>query len=431
MKKFISFILCLIILISVLPGTVKVHAAEEEQQDEVNEYYLDFLSCESIGSMSQNGTQSELKLKYINQKVVGYYYSSSGSSWSVRYLIYDSAGSVISKNDFMVNLVKTCSSWSGSYKDGSYSYESGSVFWVNIESESNNGCTGRTFWNTPKPEESGYIKTNIPLFSDEETARAFINGTVDITQAENFESDILNKVKDSNEVPMPRNLRIEHEDYRYYLIWEYSSEDLKKLSFISVDGIAKGIEAAIRNSGEYTLVPDGKLTDELQSCVELKENLVPCLSYKLDITDDITRLRHVLEDREGVKYDYRAIVVYKILARWDKSVVERYYSNFARVKLYISDSDEGFKVDFDTSVTDSEGNVLDDVQFNTGLGSVNAISSNDFIGNIASGFKLLGDNGLIALLTSTLSFIPSPLWMIIGTALSIMVIVALFKLVIK
>lgn len=430
MKKFISFILCLIILISVLPGTVEVHAEEEEQQEEVNEYYLEFLASDfGVSSKYNEGTYNNLQLKFTNKKVVGYYEPTPFSgSCQIYYYVYNSSG-ILDYNigAFMVNLVKNCSSWTGTCKSGQYSYASGSVFWFENVQESDNSCGGRTFWNTSSVDESGFIKTNIPLFSDEETARAFINGTVDISQAENYTTDILNKVKDSNEVPMPRNLHIVHEDYRYYIVWEYSSEDLKKISLVSIDGMVYELRSGLKLFGETAYVD----TDDLDSCIELDEYLEPRLSYKLDITDDIIRLRNGIEKKLGTRAEYQSIVDYWVIARWDKSEFDMYFSNFAHVKLYISDSDEGFKVDFDTSVSDSEGNVLDDVQFNTGLGSGNAISSNDFIGNIASGFNLLGDNGLIALLTSSLSFIPSRLWMIIGTALSIMVIVALFKLVIK
>lgn len=435
MKKFISFILCLIILIGVLPGTVEVHAAEEEQQDEVNEYYLEFLASDTEVSTKYNrGSYNNLQLKFTDKKVVGYY-KITNTRCSVNYYVYNSSGILdYDITCFLSNLVKYCSYWTGECKFGQYSYASNEVFWLDVEYENNNACYGSSYWRTPNLEETGYIKTNIPIFSDVDKAKSFINGDVDISEAENYTTDILNKVKDSSEVPMPRNLHIAHEDYRYYIVWEYSTEDLKKISSVSVNGVPKGIEIAMRNSGEYVLLPDGEYTAELDSCIEIKENLEPRLSYKLDITDDIMRLRGLLEEQHSVKYDYRAIVDYRILAHWDKSEFERYFSNIAHVKLYISDSDEGFKVDFDTSVTDSEGNVLDDVQFNTGIGSGNdnsKISSNDFIGNIVSGFNLLGDNGLIALLTSTLAFIPSPLWMIIGTALSIMVIIALFKMVIK
>ena len=50
MKKFISFILCLIILISVLPGTVEVHAEESvEENEEYNRYYIQCLQSDGSG----------------------------------------------------------------------------------------------------------------------------------------------------------------------------------------------------------------------------------------------------------------------------------------------------------------------------------------------------------------------------------------------
>lgn len=427
MKKFISFILCLIILISVLPGTVEVHA--EESSDEYNTYYLEALISNNLNGYVYTGQKVDLDITpKNNRKLVGYI-----ANDCLYISVYNSSGILCTSNLFS-QLSGYFSNVSGVTQRVEYSVGDNGEEYI-TKSTDIDSVNIRFNWSYGINHKSGKLKTNIPFFKSEADVQKFINGEIDISQAENFTSDILNKVKDSSEVPMPRNLHIAHEDYRYYLIWEYSTEDLKKLSFVSVNGVSKGLEIAMRNSGEYVLAPEGKDYAEIDSCIEIKENLDPRLSYKLDITDDIMRLRDYLENRDtSVKYDFRVIVDYRILAHWDKSKFERYFSNIAHVKLYISDSDEGFKVDFDTSVTDSEGHVLDDVQFNTGLGAGNEsskISSNDFIGNIVSGFNLLGDNGLIALLTSSLAFIPSPLWLIIGTALSIMVIVALFKLVIK
>ena len=422
MKKILSILLIFIIVFSF---SINVFAEEEEQQEEVNEYYLEFLASSSKTSSTINykGVYCDFIMKFTNKKIVGFYDLSSDSC-AIEYYVYDSSGNLNDCGSFLYNIAKYCS-YSGSYKTGKYSYESNSVFWIEVEGEGN-GYSGRTHWNTVKLEDSGYIKTNIPLFSDEETARAFINGTVDISQAENFESDILNIVEDSSEVPMPRNLHIEYEDYCYYIVWEYSSEDLKKLSLVSINGMPMEIKARLKNVGDYLYCP---IAEELDSCIELDEYLEPRLSYKLDITDDIARLRDGIENKLGTKFDYQATIDYWILSRWDKSELDRYFSNFAHVKLYISDSDEGFKVDFDTSVTDSQNNVLDDVIFDSGI-DIGTDSSN-FIGNITNLFGLLGENGFLSCCKAIFSCFPSFVWDLISGGLSAALVVFLIKLLFK
>lgn len=420
MKKFISFILCLIILISVLPGTVEVYA--EESSDEYNTYFLEALISNNLNGHVYTGQKVDLDITTKkNRKLVGYI-----ANDCVYISVYNSSGILCSSNMFS-QLSGYFSNLSGVTQRVEYSVGDAGGEYI-IKSTDIDSVNIRLNWSYGINHKSGKLKTNIPLFKSEADVQKFINGEIDITQAENFTSDILNRVVDSSEVPLPRNLHIAYEDYHYYIVWEYSSEDLKKISLVFIDGMPMEVNARLKNFKDYMYCP---IAEDLDSCIKLDEYLEPRLSYKLDITDDITRLRDGIENILGTKYDYQVTIDYWILARWDKSELDMYFSNFAHVKVYISDSDEGFKVDFDNTVTDSNGNVLDDVQFNTGLSSGNGISSNNFLGNIASGFNLLGDNGLIALLTSTLAFIPSQLWMIIGTALSIMVIIALFKLVIK
>lgn len=56
-------------------------------------------------------------------------------------------------------------------------------------------------------------------------------------------------------------------------------------------------------------------------------------------------------------------------------------------------------------------------------------SSTNILGYITSGFGLIGDNGLIALLKALLSFVPSWFWSIMASAVGILVLVGLVKLV--
>ena len=424
MKKFISFIICIIMLISVLvlPEPIEVHAEEEGY----NTYNINIKCPDSVytsGQCTVYEVQGQLTLpkRYL---IASHVYSSE----YVNYFVYDTVNKeVYTISRFLANVLhyipeatfEGYSRYYISHIDIGEVYEE--KFYkeeleVDVTYDIDKGFYGRSDWMT--------YSVSIPLFESEAQVYQYFNGEIDITEAENYQTDILKTTYNSSEVPLPRNLRVEHEDYNYYIAWEYTSEDLKKLSYVGFSGMEMDVEARAKKIGKY-------LPFLVDFEVGIDEIFEPRLTYKLDVTDDVSRLRKAIEDKIGTFCDYKATLNYVVASAWKKSDFEIYHSNIAHVNLYLSDTDEGFIVDFDTVVTDNELNVLDDVKFDTSHSSGNAISSNDFIGNIASGFKLLGDNGLIALLTASLVFIPSPLWMIIGTALSIMVIVALFKLVIK
>ena len=416
MKKFISFILCLIILISVLPGTVEVHA--EESSDEYNTYYLEALISNNLNGYVYTGQKVDLDITpKNNRKLVGYI-----ANDCLYISVYNSSGILCTSNLFS-QLSGYFSNVSGVMQRVEYSVGDNGEEYI-TKSTDIDAVNIRFNWSYGINHKSGKLKTNIPFFKSEADVQKFINGEIDISQAENYLTDICKTTYNSSEVPLPRNLHIEYENYNYYIVWEYSSEDLKKLSYVGIAGMVLDAEARVKKLGSYTpFLIDFE--------VGLDEIFEPRLTYKLDVTEDVNGLRKAIEDKIGTYMDYKATLNYVIASAWFKSEFEHYHSNIAHVNLYLSDTDEGFIVDFDTVVTDNNMNVIDDVQFNTGSGSGTGISSNNFIGNIASGFNLLGDNGLIAMLTSSLAFIPSQLWVLIGTALSIMVIVALFKLVIK
>lgn len=62
--------------------------------------------------------------------------------------------------------------------------------------------------------------------------------------------------------------------------------------------------------------------------------------------------------------------------------------------------------------------------------TINSTSNEGFINSILSGFGLIGDNGLLSFLAGVFAYIPEWLWVLIGTGVTFMVIIALFKLVV-
>lgn len=62
--------------------------------------------------------------------------------------------------------------------------------------------------------------------------------------------------------------------------------------------------------------------------------------------------------------------------------------------------------------------------------TINSTTNEGFINSIISGFGLIGNNGLLPLLGGVFAYIPDWLWALIGTGVTFMVIIALFKLVV-
>lgn len=424
MKKIISMITCLIILtcMLVVPEPIEVHA--EESDTESNRYYVEALTSYNSGSNLYRGYYVNFAFS-IDKKICGYLDNSYEAC--IYLFLYDENG-YTSLGRYVHNL-KNYISYSlepnGVYKYGDYEFNGGNFTFTGIISEKENTLHADLSWDSKNIEDSGFIKTNIPYFASQEECMAYINGEIDVGSALNFNSDLLQTITDSNEVPAPKNLRIEYDSNTcsYFLMWEYNPEDLKKLNLIAVTGIDKELE--VRHLRE------DYLSWNVDFDVSLDEYLQPQLSYKIDITNDVARLRNAIVDSLSGSIEYRVKLDYWVMGSWNKSSTELHIGKVFHVELLLDSSDKGFVVNTNNYVTDKDMNVLDDLIYDNNLDFDSNFSSSDFLGNITSGFNLLGSNGLIPLLTSTLSFIPSPLWAIIGAGLSLMVIIALFKLIIK
>lgn len=426
MKKIIAMITCFIILICmlVIPEPIEVHAEESEES---YSYYMKGFLCSNIDK--QYGSfYNYINVEFTIDKQICGYFSCDGYTSYLYMCIYDDTGVLYGPTSFLTNLrnnyncifssslqIEGKGKYLGdnNYKFSSKSYEGelGSLFEINSR--------GTSF------EENGFLSTNIPYFASKEECMAYINGEIDVGSALNFNSDLLQTITDSNEVPAPKNLRIEYDSKTssFFLMWEYNPEDLEKLNLIAVTGIDKELE--VRHLRE------DYLSWNVDFDVSLDEYLQPQLSYKIDITNDVARLRNAIVDSLSGSIEYRVKLDYWVMGSWNKSSTELHIGKVFHVELLLDSSDKGFVVNTNNYVTDKDMNVLDDLIYDNNLDFDSNFSSSDFLGNITSGFNLLGSNGLIPLLTSTLSFIPSPLWAIIGAGLSLMVIIALFKLIIK
>lgn len=426
MKKIISMITCLIILtcMLVVPEPIEVEAAEDKNYN----YYFEYLCCNNKDSQ-YGDTYSYYNLEFsVDKKICGYKNpTNNGYRVELCLYAYDDSGVIDLHAD--LGFLKTYLNYSfikDYIKQGTCKYKGNREF--SFSSVSYEGVTGFIMptitWGTDF-DENGFLSTNIPYFASQEECMAYINGEIDAGSALNFNSDLLQTITDSNEVPAPKNLRIEYDSKTssFFLMWEYNPEDLEKLNLIAVTGIDKELE--VRHLRE------DYLSWNVDFDVSLDEYLQPQLSYKIDITNDVARLRNAIVDSLSGSIEYRVKLDYWVMGSWNKSSTELHIGKVFHVELLLDSSDKGFVVNTNNYVTDKDMNVLDDLIYDNNLDFDSNFSSSDFLGNITSGFNLLGSNGLISLLTSTLSFIPSPLWAIIGSGLSLMVIIALFKLIIK
>lgn len=427
MKKIISMITCLIILtcMLVVPEPIEVHA--EESSDEYTRYYVKALCSYSVNAVNNiRGYYYDVAFS-CDKKIAGYLKTDDATLYMC---VYDDTGVLSSFTQFLNNLKSYFnftveSGGVNQFGDYKYEYDGQTFSWISLKSDTVNNIDGKLTWDSEYIEDSGFLNTNIPYFASKEECMAYINGEIDVGSALNFNSDLLQTITDSNEVPAPKNLRIEYDSNTcsYFLMWEYNPEDLKKLNLIAVTGIDKELE--VRHLRE------DYLSWNVDFDVSLDEYLQPQLSYKIDITNDVARLRNAIVDSLSGSIEYRVKLDYWVMGSWNKSSTELHIGKVFHVELLLDSSDKGFVVNTNNYVTDKDMNVLDDLIYDNNLDFDSNFSSSDFLGNITSGFNLLGSNGLIPLLTSTLSFIPSPLWVIIGSGLSLMVIIALFKLIIK
>lgn len=345
--------------------------------------------------------------------------------------LYDDTGIVCDMSTDLGRLKNYCN-WNvdagGVIQFGDYIYQyDGHTFdFFDLSWETSNNLQANLNWDTDNIEDSGFINTNIPYFATQEECLSYINGDIGAETALNFSSDLLTTVTDSDEVPLPKNLRIEYDstNYNYYLMWEYEPKDLEKLTVIAVTGMDKDLFISPKNLDNYMRYPA-----DIEYDVSLDEYLEPRLSYKLDITDDVVRLRRTIDEENDFSLaDYRVTLDYWVIGSWQKNSTEFHTSKISHVELILDSSDKGFKIDTDNYITDKDMNVLDDVEFDTSIDFDTNNSSSGFIGNLVGAFGLLGNNGFLACCKAVFGCFPAFIWDLLGAGLSVAIVIVLIKI---
>ena len=426
MKKVIALITCLVILLGVIviPEPIEVHAEEISY----NEYYIEFLSStgtSSAGANYYNGYYCHTNIKLQSSKKIAFYYHKNSSSIELYNYIMDSSGNVIQNNSFMVNLTKKVDSfYNCSYTKGLYKFDGGKSYNFTIISEQyDNYVSGGLNWEGSKIEDSGFISTNIPIFADESSALAYLNGTLDVSNAVNY-SELQTQVYNDPDVPTPRNLEVIHdkEKNRYYIQWEQSTEDLEMLSVVGfVDTVNNFSSPQFSSILEYV---------DYKSQVGC--TLEPALTQKIDITVSVLYFK---EEAKKLGYEeYNAELYFTVMNAYFSTRTEMRYAYYVSARLIISRSEDGgFNVQFDVEETDNNFEQVEGSDYNKNTINFKDldISDRSFFNYITSGFGMFGENGLIPMLSATFSFIPEPLWIVMASGISILFFVALFKLAMK
>lgn len=425
MKKILSILL---VCMFVLSMPLCVHAEDDVDSIEYS-YYMNVLTCDSYNSSMDLGRGHDAygNFSLIDKQLCLYKGNSTDSVYLYTY-VFNDEGIIHHENTHLFgNVFSYFSSCTGSSKYLEYYYhkeaETYSIYKLKGE-YANFSC--ELVWKNPTIEEFGYIHTNIPIFESQEQALKYINGEIGVETALNYSSDLLTTVTDSDEVPLPKNLRIEYDstNYNYYLMWEYEPKDLEKLTVIAVTGIDKDLFTSPKNLDNYMRYPV-----DIEFDVSLDEYLEPRLSYKLDITNDVVRLRRTIDEENDFSLaDYRVTLDYWVIGSWQKNSTEFHTSKISHVELILDSSDKGFKIDTDNYITDKDMNILDDVEFDTSIDFDTNYSSSGFMGNLVGAFGLLGNNGFLACCKAVFGCFPAFVWDLIGAGLSAAIIIVLIKI---
>lgn len=266
-----------------------------------------------------------------------------------------------------------------------------------------------------------YISTSIPIFEGKEQMLAFMNGEITEKAAINYE-DTRNFEYDSAEVPIPKKMKVQQEGDKYYISWEQSSDDLEHITSAVFNKEITGGQYEVDEDRVYPGFPTWKF-----------EELSPALIQKIDITDILLSIKQYCKENDIE--DYKIGVDLSVRNKWEKNSTDTLYSTYVHAILTISYSySGGLEVSVSYEETDKNGDFIEDSDYNDIFDSSGIIKddftsagSSSFIYNLFTGFGMLGDNGLLSFMKGVFSCFPSFIWELLGTGLSAMIIVALFK----
>lgn len=452
MKKFISLITCLIILVGVLvlPEPIEVHAEESATK----EYYIEFLASSDFArdNNTYQGYAGHMEFNLAsNVDIAMYYELDSYNCISVLTIFRNSDGTYTEVNQFVGNISRN-ENVSGRknywYKKGSYKFYGGRSYeFYDITKEIDDSVNGQLYWKTPTIEESGYIATNVPIFTDKTTAVNYLNGSVSIKDAVNYETDLTDIKYD---LEIPKNLKIKDvqnngSSGHFLFTWEQTDQNYKnwKTEIYEYTDFRYRSSVLIFSWEDWKYVKDYYVGQTIIDTYKLSYK-IGHMKYADDdnLRDKISK--EYPNDYGGV-YEFGNHKVYMRNYYYDGTY--RHYSNWVIIEFNPEDGvGSWINPDMDTTVVEKEGselvvdengipeqpdsNVVTDSDY-TGVVNDNydRVQGTDLLSWISNGFNIGGDNGVISMLSETFSFIPEEIWGVFAAGISMMVVVAIFKFV--
>ena len=435
--KIISKISIIVIMfISVIGFNFKVYA--DEPDSSCSYYYIySYEKQYSSSTVTEIGT---MNVQYNCDIKLAYYWNLDwNSSYSALCVLvmypdgtisdsFDNGIGVVSYDD---NMKKYISSASCNYKHNEV-YSSGEIDTWEMSDRSvliKNSDKVAALPNSSTLNVT--LSTNVPIFVDKSTAALYLKGSINISQAENYE-DCIDISYDSTDIPIPHNLKVTEESGKYYISWSQTSEEISFITEVSYRNHIDALQITHDTEGAYPTYP--KKPEKFYE---------PLLLHKYDITNEILNIVKFYREKCGVD-SFKCSYVIRIRNKYVKSETEILYSNVVRAVLTISyDVNSGVKISAEYEEKTESGDFVPDSSYNDygdgsglirddiGASSGGSLSTGNFLSNIVNGFGLLGGSGIVSLTASALSFIPSELWTLIYFSLSLFLIIALFKLVIK
>ena len=466
MKKFISFVLCLIILIGVLilPEPIEAHAEESTGYENYNRYYIRCLYSRGPGvkdsgllRCSGGYTDCDFSIDKKLALVKKVYQDGSGDSngsvyCEMRLYLFDESGVYLAGDYNNFGRVQDYVSYvlhkpSLSIRGQYYFYEGDNYEWkkkdIEVEREDSFGAV--MTWGSAELTETGFFHTNIPIFASEEQVYQYINGEIDERSALNYASDISDIRYD---LEVPKNIKIKDIQESlapgYFLItWEQTDENYKNWQ----TEIYRYVDFKYRNSVLIFSWADWKYVDDYyvgQTIVETHK-----LSYKhrhMENVDDdelVDRITSQYPTEYGGVYKYGDEKIYMRNYYFDGQY--RHYSNWI-VLEFDPEEDAWINPNMNSSVVEKEGSELitdssgvpiqpdsDLVIDSEYTGVINEnyerVDGTDLISWIKSGFGIGGENGVLAIMKESFSFIPGEIWAVFVAGISLMVVVAVFKFI--
>ena len=356
-----------------------------------------------------------------------YYSFDSSKCENYIYMCWDNTAYLIPMYDYI--LVKnTLNVGSGLYSTNIYQYDDNNLILNNLGSDVPNAFK----WKRDEEgtfSDSGHFTSFI--FSEENdcwenSPNVFENDCMIFESTSNallfYETGDYSYIKNvfdiiKEKIPSPKNVSAylaseENALYIYYENDEYiTNNELKtRLGVVYRYINASGDNVEIKTENiECEYLTRNQIKVDLSTLNEYDTGLVFCPLFNVEICGG----QEVLGSPMSITY-YLGEDTCRVATYDDNWTIEKYQDLL--INDYSNKNDAytgGTRVDFDSGIA-SAGQ-----------------SDYGFLDNLFDGFGLLGNNGLIAYITNLFSFIPDEIKILLGAGVSAMIVIALFKLVVK